>query len=419
MKLWAIRKYNKAQQERYFLKTGFNVDISQLGKNTSTITRPLTPSLEEIRPGVWLSTGTTTFPDGNFTNIYDLFWDSKNPTLTPYIHSAKKPFYLFDFIKKSPSIFAVINGSFFFLVDNKESVVPKDSPFHFCIREGRIIGLLSSDEAVVYIQEGELHAQELKARGRMQIGNKIISWVGSSHNAEKRDLEIATLYNSGSARIVKSFDQKTGVRNGFLDTDHIRTPKNPEVFDLIIDIDKSGNLFVKKIKQGGDTHYFTGLMILQITGSNDFRAGDLVKPIMLDSLKLSGISSAITVNKSVQNPYFYTPERVASRDARSVIAQDISGNIHFIVFDGSKYIPMFKGVSANDVSSYFPKNKFKWAYFLDGGSSSRIITRKKRWYDFLANDFAFRRIGLDRFLWDSRRHRKLASLIALKVNTVN
>ncbi len=418
MRLGSIHDYNQLQQKRYAAKTGFVVDIEKLGKNTATFVEPVKSTLEEISNGVWLSINPITFSDGNFTNVYDMFWDAHKVSLSPYIYSLKRPFYLFDFIRRDPSILAVINGSFFFLVDNK-GVEPKDSPFHFCVRNGRIMGLLSSDEPVIYTKDGVLEAQELRAIGTMQIGNRIIRWVGSNHQENKSSSEVAVLFNSGSAKILKSFDAKTGVRNGFLDNNHIHTPNNPAAADLVVNQDKAGNLFIEKVNKGGDTHYFDGLFILQVSGDISFKVGEIVKPLTLDKLKLDRISSAITIGKSVHDPYFFVQERVASRDARSVIAQDIVGNIHFMVFDGSKYIPKFKGVSANDISEYFSKKKFKWAYFLDGGSSSRIIIRHKSRYRFLANEFAFKRIGLDLFLWDWKRHRKLASSIALRINNIH
>ena len=45
----------------------------------------------------------------------------------------------------------------------------------------------------------------------------------------------------------------------------------------------------------------------------------------------------------------------------------------------------------------------------------QTIVKKGKKYEFLANDFAFKKVTNELFLWDSKRHRKLASTIALKV----
>ena len=141
MTLQDIRLYNQKRQEAYAAKTGFTVDIQNIGRNTATIARKVNRSLTEVNKGVWVSTDSIEFSDGNFTNVHNLFWDSKDARLSPVIHSARAPYYLFDYIKNDSSIHAVINGSFFFLIDVSDKE-PKDYPFHFCIREGKVIGLL-------------------------------------------------------------------------------------------------------------------------------------------------------------------------------------------------------------------------------------------------------------------------------------
>lgn len=410
MNLRQIRHYNHKQQEVYAAKTGIQVDIQNIGKNTRTIALREKNSLKEIRKGVFLKKEVLEFPD-NFVNVYDLYWNQKNSMVEPSIHSEKKPYYMLDYMQSDPSALAVINGSFFFLVDFPERE-PKDYPFHFCVRDGKIMGLLSLDEPVLYIQNGELNAKNAKAQGSLKIADTLFNWAGPNRASKKAT---ATLYNSGTAKLIKEFDPKTGVRVGRLDYRYIHTPAKKSATDIVVN-QKRGKLVVSEINAGGGTHFFEGLFILQIkTQENTFKVGDSVTPLVLDGLDLTSITAAITIGKGVRDPYFYTPERIASRDARSVIAKDVFGNIHFMVFDGSKYIPHFKGVSANDISSYLPKEKYEWAYFLDGGSSSRIVVKEGKKETFLANEFAFKKISNEVFLWDSKRHRKLASTIALKL----
>lgn len=410
-----IQDYNNRAQVVYAKKHKVEVDIQNIGKNTSALAQPEEPYLNEIHSGVWLRKDVIHFSDGNFTNVYDLFWDKNNLKLEPVVYSEKKPYYMLDYTQSDPSILAVINGSYFFLVDFPEKE-PKDYPFHFCIRDNRVMGLLSSDEAIVFIREGEIFAQDGKAYGTIKINNKVVNWIGSGADAKHKKIKhSATLYNSGSVKLIKEFDPRTGVRVGRLDYKTINTPQKPGVTDLVIN-NVRGKLKISQINIGGGTHCHEGLFILQIDSKgNVFKVGDLIEPLTMGDLKLQGISDGVTIGKSVSDPYFFTPERINSRDARSVVAQDRKGNTHFIVFDGSKYIPNFKGVSANDVKDYFSKDKFNWGFFLDGGSSSRIIIKEHGKREFLANDFAFKKVTNEIFLWDSKRHRKLASVIALKV----
>lgn len=410
-----IHEINARQRQRYYKKTGFDVDISMLGKNTQTIVHPAKRSVEEIRNNVWLKVDCITFPDGNFTNVYDLYWNHSSVNLAPYIHSENTPYYLLDAIKKDDQMLAVINGAFFFLVDNKDRE-PKDFPFHFCIRDGRVMGLLSCDEQVLYVRNNELFAQPLSAFGTMCIGSVIVDWKGFETIEGKELPTDIILYNSGNSKVKKEFDPTTGIRNGFLDHSKIYTQSSSDVVDLVINERSKGELVISHLNDGGGTHFFDGLFILQMPRKNmRFQIGDAVRPLTIGNLDLTGITSGITLNKSVHDPYFYTPERISSRDARSIIAKDKLGNVHFVVFDGSKYVPGFKGISAHDVKDYFSHETYEWAYFLDGGSSSRIIIKDRNQYRFLANDLAFRRIGLDGLMWEPKRHRKLASSIALRI----
>ena len=212
-----IELYNKKQQRLYAAKTNIGFDIQNIGTNTRTVALPERPSFEEIKEGVWLKKDVIKFPDGNFSNVYDLFWTHHNVKVTPFIHSEKKPFYLLDYMEKNPSILAIMSGSFFFLVDFPQAE-PKDYPFHFCVRHHKVMGLLSSDEPILYIKDGELFAKDANAVGTIQIGDTKLEWVGEKHSKfAQTNANSATLYNSGSAKLIKEYDPTSKVRMGRLD----------------------------------------------------------------------------------------------------------------------------------------------------------------------------------------------------------
>lgn len=409
-----IEKYNLDERNKYQQESGFDVDIQNIGKNTQTIVHRIDPSVKEIHKGVFLKTFSMELGEGNFSNVYDLYWNSEADGLTPIIHSEKKPYYLLNYFEKNKDFIAVVNGSFFFLIDNVDRE-PKDYPFHFCLRDGKVIGLPSSDEPILYTKSGKIYAKKIRARGTVSIGGNIVTWIGGQSSLKKGTDDVR-LYNSASAKLIKKFDKKTGVRVGSLDKNHIHTPKSDNVTDVVVDLDDDDELVISDIRKGGGVHFFEGHLILQMKSeSAKFSIGDKVTPLTLDDLDLMKKTSGISINKSVDDPYFFVPERASSRDARTVVGKDLQGNIHFIVFDGSKYIPKFNGISATDIRDIFSKDKYEWAYFLDGGSSSRIITREENGANFYANRFAFKKISNEVFKWDWKRHRKLASSIALKV----
>lgn len=277
-------------------------------------------------------------------------------------------------------------------------------------------GLPSSDEPVLYTKNGSLQTREPKARGAIRIGKYTLRWVGArSANAPKPNE--AVLYNSYSSTIIKIRDKKTQVQIGILDTDNITTPKDELISDILVALNDDDKLIVTGINLGGGTHFYDGVFVLQVRGNvNKYNVGDEVEALTLDGLKLAGITSGISVGKRIVRPATKRGALQPKRDARSVIAKDVKNNMHFIVFDGSKYIPGFNGVSTKDIYSHFAPDKFKWAYFLDGGGSSRIILKKDDKFKFYANEFAFTKMDDGKHLWDWQNARMIASSIALKMH---
>lgn len=416
MGLISSKTFNRLQQEEYAARTGIQVNIQHIGKNKDLIAVREKKSLREVKPGVWQKKGYLTFEDGNFTNIYDTYWNPRQKGLIPSIDSSNLPFSLLDHVAQDESILAAINGSFYFLADYAE-ITPQDLPYDFCVRNSKIFGLPSRDEPIIYITNGRLYSKEIKARGIIQIGKKQISWTGSrSISFKKRVSEVdAVLYNSGCCDVIRERHKKTGVQIGILNNKDIYTPHVRGVVDLIIGYDNSHNLKILDIHPGGNTHFFKGTFILQVKkDKKTYHVGEKVTPLNIDTLNLKKIQSGFTVGKRIGNTAFFTPESFNRRDARSVIAKDNNGFIHFTVFDGSKYIPGFNGVSLKDITPYFSPKNYKWAYFLDGGGSSRIIVRNREKLNFYANEFAFTKLKNGTLLWDWQKARRVASAISLR-----
>ncbi len=250
----------------------------------------------------------------------------------------------------------------------------------------------------------------------LKIGNISTSWIGEKSKLRKNNPLAAVLYNSNSATMLLERHPVTGVAIDILDSVNITTPTAEHATDLLIAHDSENRLIVKGIIKGGGSHFFEGVFTLQITGNADcYNVGDIVEPVTLDGLKIHGITAGISIGRQIVQPSKKTHSESFIRHARSVIAKDTNNQIHFIVFDGSKYIPGFKGVSISDIYSYFAPKKFKWAYFLDGGGSSRIILKKDDAYKFYANEFAFRKMDDGKHLWDWQNARQIASSISLRI----
>src|SRR3989344_799731 len=407
--------FNQKQQIKYLSRTGISVDIQNIGKFTQCIAVRVPDSLQEIRPGVWLKKECKEFSKGNFTNIYNIFWDAKRSDIVPEIHSSNTPYSLADMVKKDVNTVGVINGAFFFLADVAHRK-PLDLPYNLCVRKDKVHGLPSWDEPIAYILNGKLHAKTTQAKGIIVIGRKRIRWVGAFSKTESKHLYGAILYNSKCSNVIRLRDPQTNIQIGILDDKAITTPKKSGVIDVVVNKDKNDNLVVTKINKDGGTHFFEGLFILQIAKhGNLFKVGERVTPHTLDGLDLDSISAGITIGKSINDPYYLAPSQTKIKDARSVLAEAKNGYMHFIVFDGSKYVPGFQGVSIKEILPIFSRDRYKWAYLLDGGGASRLVAREKEKVQHLANEFAFQKLKDGQILWDWKNARRLTSSISIRI----
>ena len=407
--------FNQKQQTEYLSRTGISVDIQKIGKFTKCVAVRVPDSLQEIKPGVWLKKECKQFSRGSFTNIYDLFWNSKQSDIIPEIHSSNTPYSLADKIKKDINTVGVINGAFFFLADIAHRK-PLNLPYNLCVREDKVLGLPSWDEPIAYILKGKLQARETQAMGEILIGKKRIRWIGAYSKSVSKYPNRTILYNSKCSSVIRLRDPQTNIQIGILDDKAITTSKKPGVIDVIVNSDKNDNLLVTKINKDGGTHFFEGLFILQVKNRrNSFKVGEKVTPLTLDGLSLRSISAGITIGKNINDASFLTVPQTKIKDARSILAQDNNGFMHFVVFDGSKYIPGFQGVSIKEILPFFSHNRFKWAYLLDGGGSSRLVTRENEKVQHLANEFAFRKLKGGQILWDWQNARRLTSSISIRV----
>lgn len=409
-----IIQFNTIQKKLYQTQTGIEVDIQNIGHNTQLLAVREKEEVKTIAPGAWYKKGSIDFPDGNFSNIYDFFWKPDSVDFSPFIKTSDTPYYLYDQMNEDSSILALICGSFFFLTDEADRT-PKYLPYNFCVRNNHVISLPISDDPILYSQGGVLRMTVKQATGTIQIGDNVITWCGERSSLRSTVSHLPVLYNSRSSEVIKIRDPKTGLQIGILDDKNITTPIKNGIVDVIFNLNAKGELYISEIRKKGGSHFFDGHIILQMPEAHmNLQVGQIAQPLTLDSLPLKGITDAITTGKSVHDPFFLEEIRVNRRDSRSLIAKDKEGNIHFIIFDGSKYIPGFKGVSAKEIASYFSKEKYEWAYFLDGGGSARLIVRDGNTFHYLANRFLVKKMSDGSFLWDWEKGRSLASSVALK-----
>lgn len=427
------------------------------------------PKTIEINPGIFLSQKTIELGGDNFTNVYDLHFNYNDPDLCTEVITKQVPLYphrIFINEEKTPSklgkAMACINGAFFFLQDEQLQKVPSEIIYNLNIREGTLLGLPAVKRGAVFTtKDGHVHAKEFEAKGVIQIGSKKIQWIGGEPTAHQKSDQTSKM-NDGTALLFNSAccsieyanpADKTSLRK--LRQDLNATPKKGWVVDIVVKAyseGKSNTLKVSKINRGGGTDFFDGNFILQINEDevSNLKIGDVVNPLLLDTLEISTIESAMTTGPTVDHFLknddheinhdlslgSFPPFDPNARYARSVMYKDKNEQIHMVVFDAVPRSQFMKGVTPKEVAKNIPQD-VEWSVFLDGGQSCRLTfeTQNVEEVDVIArggdlniasygNSQYIRlheryktsqsSIGIDhQFLW-SRRGRPLSSMIMIR-----
>lgn len=455
-----IEQINSEMALEYGLVEGEEVSYSQVRdaiRNPENFAKRIETSEVEISEGVKLSDRSVELGGGDFTNIYDLNFDSSDPTLNVQIITRKHPLYahrLFVNEQNNPSDIdrpvACINGSFFFLQDEKLVETPTEIIYNLNIRDGKVLGLPAVDRPALLVnKEGRIQASELKASGTIRIGSKEVSWVGGEpivHRKVGQEKKVysgqTVLFNSACCTIqYENQKDKTSLRKLRQDLNH--TPIGNDVVDIVVNADEQGNLSVSSVKHGGGSDFFEGNFILQMKSNEakDIEVGDVVDPKTVSDFDLHEVNSAMTTGPSVasfqshsdheinNDPSLGTFPPFASnaRYARSVMYEDRNGRIHMVVFDAVPRSEHMKGVTPYEAAKNIPEDA-KWSVFLDGGQSSRVTFESidpntgsskidargnKQYVRLHKLDKKSQMAGVDdRFLWTTRG-RPLSSMIAL------
>ncbi len=449
-----LEKINKVNAEEAGLVEG-GVPYSEVReaiRNPENFVHRIESASEIISPGVSLDSKTLELGDGNFSNVFDLHFNSTDESLDTRVVTRHFPIYADKFISqestKSKKPIACLNGAFYFLVDEQLENPPSEIIFNLNIRDGKVFGLPAVDRsALIANNQGKIEARQIKARGVVAIKGIEISWVGGEGLAHKKagfenlkaSLGQSILFNSACCTVeYEDKNDKKSLRKVRKDLN--QTPKQENVTDVVVSVTEQGEAKVSKVRPGGGSDFFEGNFILQMTKEEaaNITTGDLVDLKNIDGLDIKQISSAMTtgpeikhfltnddheMNHDLSNGSF-PPFDPKARYARSIMYEDSAGQTHMVVFDAVPRSEKMKGVTPKEVAEFLPKD-IKWGIFLDGGQSSRITFQSQpnpgevrargnsQYVRLHILDKKSQAVGGDeRFLWTGRG-RPISSMIVL------
>jgi hypothetical protein len=359
---------------------------SDMLRNQEVFAQPVESSTEELVSGVRFEKSTQLLSEnGEFTNRYRVIFSAENVAFA--IDTKKTATHIQRQVINDESIVATINGGYFFLVDSATEEVPAEATFGTVVRDGVLYSAQSHDRPMLWVDlEGQIHAAEVSAKGRVSIGNSNLSWAG--YRSIEKGAEVQ-LFGADSCVIEHVQDPETGKRR-VMNQELSRTPQESTVVDVVCE-EQGGQLCVVALREGGGTLVTEGSVILQGQRSfvSNVSLGDVVA-ITYDNLDLAGVKSAITIGPSVTHFDAETdhpinsdrslgdhPPLADSRAARSIVYKTTNGDVAFEVFDGAPKTALFKGVAPKEVGDILRQDgiELEWAYFLDSGQSSRLAVR--------------------------------------------
>jgi len=432
MSLETIRNYNQRMAEEYCRQHGLDIFNPEMTVESQEVFAHRIHDKEtQLYPGVQLRVQNIDLPDGSFTRSYDVLFNPDDNSLDQSIFTANQPFYLRRLLRNNHQLLTAINAGFFFLTDDV-TPQPLERGLNLVVRNRLPMSLPVTNRAAVMEYDGRLRVQEIAARGIIQIGNADVKWIGSRvHEMVNRD---SVLYSAASSKIQHIRSSTTGSRRVLIQKS-AKTPENPEMIDVAISLDiQNTSMIVSKIVDGGGSDFLNSNFTLQIPKSNVrslLKVGNRVTPLLLDEVDFSHIESAISIGPSIDH-FIYNndhdinhdpslgsrPPFVDRRMARSVIYKDIEGLIHLRVFDGAPRTKSFQGLAPQEVAKLIPPDSVQWAYHLDPGQSSKLVTKpaEGKVESFGNNHYLRGPKNVNQtFLWNGPNGRPVASAITIGI----
>lgn len=387
-------KMNKISRE--FLRTEHGIDLPQGLKpplaSHDAFAQPTVEKTIELAPGIVFRQHAISLENNRFTNSFEVRIATNAARIG--IFSAPRPMHLHKVLTvERPDAVTCINGGFFFLADQAEKR-PIEATYNFCVRDGHVVSLPSINRPALMVTKdsGDIVAQELKAKGEIEIGKQRIPWKGAHPANNKRGGKApALLYNSACCSIVYKKDPVSGTRR-VLDMARNTTPRDPARTDIVVGV-RNKELYVREKRRGGQTDFFEGAFILNVSNdaAQSMEVGALVKPVSVDNIRVENIAEAVTIGPAIadgtknlarininNDPSLANQPFLNDSSPRSVVYKTKDGALSLRIFDGARKSKAFSGVTPREVYEILQREhrgNIEWGFHIDPGQSVRLMVR--------------------------------------------
>ncbi|WP_436776422.1 hypothetical protein [Yinghuangia sp. YIM S09857] len=348
------------------------------------IDRPAEDRVTTLDNGFELRVFAHTFPDGMFTNVYDLSWTPGSAHAA--LDFTARPEEVLSRARTAP---ATATGAFFVLADEASGLPPQTS-LNLAIRERRILSLPVVDREVLLCRDGELTTDHVAADGELNLNGAPVSWTGSRTGRTAESY----VYGNGNVVIARRRDASTGsVR--VLDEASRRTPAIPgssatpageRWADVGFVAVGDGTFRSTAVAEHGQLDIFAHDLVVRCRAAH-------LRPHGANTLAVTRIGAlhgdnfpdfAVSVGPSLDVPDYLAhsinqdrshgePAFSDERRVRMVLFRGLDDRTHIRLYDGRPASPTFRGATPTEARDHIAAGTgYRWGCFLDGGQTAKM-----------------------------------------------
>jgi hypothetical protein len=389
----------------------------------NVIDRPVAARVTNLGSGLVLSTSPLSLGGEDFTNVYDLSWDTRDTTAS--MRFTHRPTAAIDAAQLVP---ATSTASFFALLD-EGSGLPVQTSLNLAIEQGQILSMPVADREALISRSGVLSMRHLAASGDVTINGTQLSWTGS-HTQRQADCYV---FGNGNMVITRRDDPQKGSVRVLDETSRVTPPLQPESgwVDVGFAVTSARGFRSTAIAPGGGLDIFAHDLVMRCPARHvDPRGDNVLEVLSIGGLRAEAFpDSAATVGPSLDVADFaahpinsdrsldVVPPFAHNRKTRMAVFEDLQGRTHLRLFDGRPGSPVFQGTTpmqARDSIAADPG--FRWGCFIDGGQTAKMWVAVDGQLTSFGNRHYLRWPKADEseFVWVPDRGRPISSIITLQ-----
>ncbi|MDA0565729.1 hypothetical protein LG943_15605 [Streptomonospora sp. S1-112] len=360
----------------------------------AVLDRPVVSHDSAVADGAVLTQRAHHFPDGGFTNVYDIAWSRDLVSAGIRVH--EQPAHVSHTDRRAV---ATTSGSFFALAD-RTPVLPRHTSLNLVVRDGRALSLPVADREAVVCRGGDLSVEHVPAAGLLEVNGTVLPWRGSRRGGAGAgrgggvDTGAGTgagaeVYGNGniSIEVDNARNRSRAVRES---SKHTPPTGDPDVVDVGFDAAEGGVFRSSAARAGGGLPLFPHDVVIRCPRALVRGTGDTLRVLQVGPWPAGRLPDhAVSAGPSLHHPDLAghpinadpslgdNPPFAEVRAARMLLHGGADGRIHVTLFDARPGSADLVGATPEEARAYVAARfGFTWGCFLDGGSTARIWTRQ-------------------------------------------